>query len=209
MNAQLLDQLTQAATYRELQAALKSAIAQGYKSHCKLNAKKEDLAIARNTLVWQINQEFQESVQIKKPLTDAEEDAFIASIEEFNAHIGNDIDRDLLTGNTPEAIEYQIDLLQDMNYHQEADALRQKRDAGCDVATRVEKEIAQIEKSRERAERLWVPRLDPDQIFTPSRWAHLYGTQQFDLLMQIAIADGTEQSALHRSLRHRIAELGM
>ena len=46
MNAQLLDRLTQAATYRELQAALKSAIAQGYKIHCKLNAKKEDLIVA-------------------------------------------------------------------------------------------------------------------------------------------------------------------
>lgn len=128
MNAQL-DQLTQAITYHELQSALKDAIAQGYEIHCKLNAKKEDLIVARNTLVSQINQEtFEESVQIKKPLTDAEEDELIASIKEFNAHIDNDVDMDLLTGDTLEALEYQIDLLQDMNFHREAAAIRRKRD---------------------------------------------------------------------------------
>ncbi len=133
MNAQLLDRLTQAATYRELQAALKSAIAQGYKIHCKLNAKKEDLAIARNTLVSQINQKAaEESVQVKKPLTEAGTDVkkkeSIASIKEFNAYIGRDIEDALLAGDSIEALDYQIDLLQDMNFHREAEALRRKRD---------------------------------------------------------------------------------
>lgn len=53
----LLNQLTQASTYRELQAALKAAKAEGYEISCKLNAKKEVLEAARNTLVAQINQE--------------------------------------------------------------------------------------------------------------------------------------------------------
>ena len=133
MNAQLLDRLTQAATYRELQAALKSAIAQGYKIHCKLNAKKEDLAIARNTLVSQINQKAaEESVQVKKPLTEAGTDVkkkeSIASIKEFNAYIGRDIEDAFLAGDSIEALDYQIDLLQDMNFHREAEALRRKRD---------------------------------------------------------------------------------
>ena len=162
MNAQLLDRLTQAATYRELQAALKSAIAQGYKIHCKLNAKKEDLAIARNTLVSQINQKAaEESVQVKKPLTEAgtdvkkkESTASIASIKEFNAYIGRDIEDALLAGDSIEALDYQIDLLQDMNFHREAEALRRKRD-------------------------------------------------------MVAVLNHTEQSALHRSLRKRIAELGL
>ena len=58
----MLDQLTQASTYRELQAALKAAKAEGYEIGCKLNAKKEVLEAARNTLVAQINQATKEEV---------------------------------------------------------------------------------------------------------------------------------------------------
>ena len=52
----LLNQLTQASTYRELQAALKAAKAEGYEIPCKLTAKTEVLQAARNTIVAQINQ---------------------------------------------------------------------------------------------------------------------------------------------------------
>jgi hypothetical protein len=57
----LLNQLTQAQTYRELQQALKAAKAEGYEISCKLNAKKETLEAARNTLVEQINQAIRET----------------------------------------------------------------------------------------------------------------------------------------------------
>lgn len=128
MNAQLLDRLTQAITYQELQSALKTAIAEGYKIHCKLNASKENLAAACNTLIDEINQEiFEKSVETKKSLTDTEEDEFIALIKEFNAHVG-DLNEELLTGDTLEALDYQIYLLQDMNFHKEAEVLRRKRD---------------------------------------------------------------------------------
>lgn len=56
MNAQqILDQLTQAQTYRDLQVALKAAKAEGYEIGCKLNASKESLEEARNTLVAEIS----------------------------------------------------------------------------------------------------------------------------------------------------------
>lgn len=67
----MLDQLTQASTYRELQAVLKAAKAEGYEIPCKLNAKKEVLEAARNTLVAQINQaaklEAQEAAAATEP----------------------------------------------------------------------------------------------------------------------------------------------
>lgn len=59
----LLNQLTQASTYRELQAALKAARTEGYEIPCKLNAKAEVLQAARNTLVAQINQAIREEAE--------------------------------------------------------------------------------------------------------------------------------------------------
>ena len=88
MNAQLLDQLTQAISYRELQAALKSAKNSGYQISCKLNATKEDLQVARNTLVAKLNAEISDqkwedeilaSMEIK-PVMDDSEERFIDSI---------------------------------------------------------------------------------------------------------------------------------
>lgn len=73
MNAQLLDQLTQAVTYRELQKALKSAKNAGFEVSCKLNASKENLQVARNTLVAKMNQ-----VDEEKEITS---DDLIAKIE--------------------------------------------------------------------------------------------------------------------------------
>ena len=94
MNAQLLDELTQASTYRELQKALKAAKHAGFEIGCKLNANTATLSVARNTLVAEISQDidgaevasFMESTEIKKPLTDSEEESFIASVQDFNIH---------------------------------------------------------------------------------------------------------------------------
>lgn len=92
MIAQLLDQLTQASAYRELQQALEAAKNAGFEITCKLNAKKEDLMVARNTLVPKLTAEIDDqkweadilaSMEIKPVMSDSEERLIDSIIAEF------------------------------------------------------------------------------------------------------------------------------
>lgn len=67
MNAQqLLNQLTQAQTYRDLQSGLKAAKTEGYEIGCKLNANKETLEVARNTLVMEISRNLAVNAELEQ-----------------------------------------------------------------------------------------------------------------------------------------------